>query len=151
MIWQNYRYYKGRNCVICGSKLYGNGNNLKFCSRACRSVQDKKRRLERARIHRQLFKSCIVCANPIEQEIHGKIKMYCSNACKQKKYRRRSSKSNAVWNVYAKWLRSSYYIDLVRNIETHIYNGWKTANLSNSLKDMCVGTVFIGFSDLKIC
>ena len=82
-----YIHYNGRLCVICGEKLSGNSNNLKFCSRACRSVQDKRRRLEKARIHRQTFTSCIVCGTPITQGIHGKIRKYCSNACKQENYR----------------------------------------------------------------
>lgn len=68
-------------------------NRTKYCSDYCKWVMDKREASKKAREYRKTHNTCIICNKPIEQDSWGKIKRYCSNACKQKSYRQR--KSNA--------------------------------------------------------
>lgn len=87
-----YKRYMGR-CLICGKKFISKLRSAKCCSDKCKRAMDKRRASAKARERRKTYNKCIICNKPVEQDSWGKIKRYCSNACKQKSYRQR--KANA--------------------------------------------------------
>lgn len=80
-------------CLICGDKFKSLRKTAKYCSDYCKGVKDKRIASRKAREQRKTHNKCLICNNPVEQDRWGKIKRYCSNACKQKSYRQR--KANA--------------------------------------------------------
>jgi endogenous inhibitor of DNA gyrase (YacG/DUF329 family) len=82
-------YATPRPCAYCGDIFKGIAS-ARYCSD--RGVNDAyiARRRERARLRRANANKCVVCASPVEQASGSvKIRLYCSNACKQKAYRQR--------------------------------------------------------------
>ena len=82
--------YYDKKCFVCGDefksiRLYG-----RYCSLRCRNDAYIKKRRKRMETKRAMVKTCFVCAAPISQG-QGKIKTYCSTACKQKAYRMRKA------------------------------------------------------------
>ena len=82
-------YATCRPCVHCGDLFRGIAR-AKYCSYRCVNDAYIARRRERARLRRANVNKCVVCDNPLEQASGSvKIRLYCSNACKQKAYRQR--------------------------------------------------------------
>lgn len=84
-------YATYRPCDHCGDMFKGIVS-AKYCSDRCVNDAYIERRRERARLRRAKAKNCVVCDTPVEQASGSvKIRLYCSNACKQKAYRRRKN------------------------------------------------------------
>lgn len=78
-------------CVYCDDIFKGTVY-AKYCSDRCVNDASIARRRERAQLRRANAKTCFVCGSRVEQASgRVKIRLYCSNACKQKAYRRRKS------------------------------------------------------------
>ena len=78
-----------RPCAHCGDLFKGIAS-AKYCSDRCANDAYIARRRVRLRQRRANAKNCVVCNAPVEQaDGCVKIKLYCSNACKQKVYSRR--------------------------------------------------------------
>jgi len=82
--------YYAKNCCVCGDAFMSSRPKGKYCSQRCSNDAYIVKRRKRAARKRAKVKTCIICATPIEQGT-GKIKKYCSNACKQKAHRARKS------------------------------------------------------------
>jgi endogenous inhibitor of DNA gyrase (YacG/DUF329 family) len=82
-------YATPRICAHCGD-MFNGVRDAKYCSDRCVNDAYIVRRRERARLRRANANTCVVCGSPVEQ-VGGlvKIRLYCSNACKQKAYRQR--------------------------------------------------------------
>jgi predicted nucleic acid-binding Zn ribbon protein len=84
-------YAAYRPCAYCGDSFKGIAG-AKYCSDRCVNDVYIARRRERAQLRRANAKNCVVCDTPVEQAQGSvKIKLYCSNACKQKAYRQRKN------------------------------------------------------------
>ena len=82
-------YATFRPCAYCGDSFKGVAS-AKYCSERCVNDAYIARRRERAQQRRDNAKICLVCGAPLEQaEGSVKIRLYCSNACKQKAYRQK--------------------------------------------------------------
>jgi len=85
----NMVYATNRLCAHCGDSFRGI-TSAKYCSDRCVNDAYIARRRDRAKLRRANAKNCVVCDTPVEQAGGNvKIKLYCSNACKQKAYRQR--------------------------------------------------------------
>lgn len=80
--------YYDKTCIVCGDSFKSGRPHGKYCSQRCINDAYILRRRKRTDEKRDKASLCIVCHTPITQNI-GKIKQYCSNACKQKAYRMR--------------------------------------------------------------
>jgi len=80
--------YYNKTCAVCGDSFLSDRPHGKYCSLRCSNDAYILRRRKRVDKKRAEALVCVVCDKPISQEI-GKIRWYCSNACKQKAYRLR--------------------------------------------------------------
>ena len=87
-----YHRYKGR-CFNCGKDFISKLKSAKYCSYKCKKAMEKRKASTKAREQSETYNKCIICTKSVKQDSWGKIKRYCSNACKQKSYRQR--KANA--------------------------------------------------------
>jgi predicted nucleic acid-binding Zn ribbon protein len=93
--WSNKYHATYRKCAYCGDMFKGVRADAKYCSYRCVNDAYIERRRERARLRRANAKACAVCGSPVEQASgFVKIRRYCSNACKQKAYRKRKKKKS---------------------------------------------------------
>lgn len=87
-------------CVECGDKFFCNRHTGKYCSQRCVNDAMMRRRKQRNSERRIRQTNCLVCDTPIIQKEYCKIRRYCSNACKQKAYRRKVKANGGI--AYAK-------------------------------------------------
>ena len=77
-------------CVHCGDSFQAIYIS-KYCSQRCANDAYIAKRREKGQLKRAKAKNCIICDASVEQHASGhvKIRLYCSDACKQKAYRQR--------------------------------------------------------------
>jgi len=82
-------FFHDKTCILCGDSFKGFFRTKgKFCSKRCANDYYIAKRRDKMAQKRAHAAACVICTTPITQ-LGGKIKAYCSNACKQKAYRRR--------------------------------------------------------------
>ena len=90
-------YYSDKNCTVCGDVFKSSRDQPhgKYCSQRCINDAYMARRRARAEAKRASAVACAVCATPMPQGT-GKIRAYCTGACKQKAYRMRKLPTDTV-------------------------------------------------------
>jgi len=80
-------------CVVCGDEFKSGktADTSRYCSGRCANDFYIATRRERMNKKRAAANKCVICEEPIQQN-GAKIIKYCSNACKQKAYRQRTTK-----------------------------------------------------------
>ena len=92
-------YATYRPCVHCGDSFKGI-TSAKYCSDRCVNDAYIIRRRERAQLRRANAQNCVMCDASVEQgDGCVKIRLYCSNACKQKAYRQRRNLHQAFFTA----------------------------------------------------
>jgi predicted nucleic acid-binding Zn ribbon protein len=86
--------YVERHCIQCGKEFLLEFITeiliqKQYCSDTCRLKATALARKNRKQAERQLHNNCTVCGKSMQQTEFGKIKRYCSDACKQAAYRNR--------------------------------------------------------------
>lgn len=77
--------FKGK-CVVCGDAFISS-REAKYCSQRCINDAAIAARKAKAEAKRQAAKVCAVCGQSVDQTPSAKIRVYCSQACKQRAYR----------------------------------------------------------------
>ena len=85
--------YYDKTCVVCGDSFKSARPHGKYCSLRCSNDAYILRRRKQTDKKRVEVLVCAICDAPLTQEM-GKIKQYCSNACKQKAYRMREKQKS---------------------------------------------------------
>lgn len=92
----NYRVYKGLtntgNCIVCNDTFKSRSVMSLYCSQRCKNDKYIERRQKIALNKRKSANKCKQCDTAITQNEATKLIKYCSNKCKQKAYRKTSSK-----------------------------------------------------------
>ena len=94
-----------RVCEVCHREFIGNAVQ-KYCSRECREIGDK-RRIEALKAKRGGEKEeervCPVCGKAFKCSA-GKVKIYCSRRCKDRKTGRKTEDAGAEETIW-EWLK----------------------------------------------
>ena len=85
--------YYDKACAFCGDAFKASRPRGKYCSQRCANdayIAWRRMKMEQKRAK---AKTCILCSAPVLQG-KGRIRLYCSAACKQKAYRNRRQKED---------------------------------------------------------
>ena len=85
--YDNVLHYEVK-CLFCGNIFDSYSMKSRYCTDRCKGDAFIEWRRKRGAKKRAKASKCAVCATPLQQD-WGKIRIYCSNACKQKAYRKR--------------------------------------------------------------
>jgi len=104
-------------CPICDKTHQKNG---KYCSNACKqkayrlrinpksgsipSLRERAQKAVRTKRRTKIMFVCEYCGRDVEYSIaESALRIYCSNACKQKAYRERKKRSNSDFDNVLMW------------------------------------------------